>query len=35
MPVWKTSTRDLKIDPLYGDLELENNDIRLVSFEMM
>ena len=30
MPVWKTSTRDLKIDPLYGDFEIENNDLKLV-----
>ena len=30
MPVWKTSTRDLKIDPLDGDFEIENNDLKLV-----
>ena len=30
MPIWKTSTRDIKIDPLYGDIELINNDIKLV-----
>ena len=30
MPIWKTSSRDLKVDPLYGDFELDNNDIKLI-----